>query len=900
MEILEFIMRLLAWVTVISFLVSGLDDLFFDSNFLVYLFKNRKKPILGIQQLKLVPEQWIAIFVPAWQEGGIVNRMAEYAARIVLYEKYDIFIGVYPNDTQTIECVDRVCAENPRLHKVVVPHPGPTSKADCLNWIYRAMKLNEVPGTRVYKIMAIHDAEDILHPLTLKVYNYFVPATYDMAQLPVFALEHSPWKNWTANTYIDDFSELHTKDLFIRESIGGVVPSAGVGTCFSQRVLDQLAGENRGDPFLLGNLTEDYEIGIRIKRAGFRTGIIHYPVERIVRRRKRDGSLAPPQSVLETVAVREAFPVKFRAAVRQRTRWILGISFQTWEQTGWAGSLPMRYTLLRDRRAPLTHLINMAGYVTLAGVVAQWLFGYTPWSQHIYWRPVFRPDSILWTLVILCTWLLVYRAAQKFISVWHIYNLKQAVFSIPRTVVNNLINFVATVQAVRHFISHKISRREIAWLKTDHVFPGEGELSEYNNSIEDLLVEQGLVTQEQIFQAVKTQGGGSAPECLLRMGLIREEQFTDIWARHSGLKAELMDPARVPLTLLRNYKEEQSLKENALPMEVSGETVRMAYREPPPPEWVQRAGLQLGKHVQPVLALPSAIEFCRHHSYPRLVLAPSPRGDWLKRLRDACGLSDLEFLEVVREHQATLLGCEDILVNRGLMEEVEARKLLADHLRLSPSTIDQPVLDFELFYAAGPAFWWLHRMLPVTDKTILTCVPPHPDLIEWLTPKVGSPPHFGVELPAKLDQIARQLKASYDPEQALLDSLAGKDLLTEKELEGVAAAQKLIDEPLPGWLRLRNMVSEKNLHDTFLEISCLPAAEAQVREEVLRLLPILPPGFAKGHGCYPLRAERNITLGLSELPTDRLLKSIYSRLQDYPLFFKALSLSDAGRLKQLV
>jgi len=30
------------------------------------------------------------------------------------------------------------------------------------------------------------------------------------------------------------------------------------------------------------------------------------------------------------------------------------------------GTLPMRYTLLRDRCAPLTHLINMMGYVGLA------------------------------------------------------------------------------------------------------------------------------------------------------------------------------------------------------------------------------------------------------------------------------------------------------------------------------------------------------------------------------------------------------------------------------------------------------------------------------------------------------------------------------------------------------
>src|SRR5882762_2933517 len=218
-EIIEQVLHVLAGVAAIGFLVSGLDDLFFDSQFLVYLWKIRRRPPLALKQLRLAQEQWIALRVPAWQEGGVVNKMAEYATRVVLYEKYDIFIGVYPNDPETNRCVDELCAVHPRVRKVVVPHPGPTSKADCLNWIYRAMRLNEVPGVREYTILAIHDAEDVMHPLVLKVYNYFVPRTYDMAQLPVFALELPLWKHWVANTYMDDFAELHTKDLFVRQSI---------------------------------------------------------------------------------------------------------------------------------------------------------------------------------------------------------------------------------------------------------------------------------------------------------------------------------------------------------------------------------------------------------------------------------------------------------------------------------------------------------------------------------------------------------------------------------------------------------------------------------------------------------------------------------------------------------
>src|ERR1043166_1209936 len=620
MELLEKFFLVLAWFAVLGFLINGLDDFFFDSQFLVFLFRNRKKPHITLKELKLAPEQWIALLVPAWQEGGVVNKMAEYAARVVLYEKYDIFIGVYPNDPETIKCVDDLCAVSPRIHKVLLPHHGPTSKADCLNWIYRGMRLHERPGVKEYSVLAIHDSEDVLHPLVLKVYNYFVPRIYDMGQVPVFALELPVWRYWTGNNYIDDFAELHTKDLFVRQSIGGIMPSAGVGTAFARNALDRLPAGNKGDPFFIGNLTEDYEVGIRIKRAGLRAGLISVPLDRIVRRKRRDGTLGPAETVTEVVAIRETFPTRLWAAVRQRSRWILGISFQTWEQAGWGGTLPMRYTLVRDRRAPLTHCINMAGYLTLAYVAFQWAFRQTHWGASFYLRPIFLPDTLLWKLTIIDSWLLVYRGVQKFISVQSIYNVKQAVFSIPRVVVGNCINFVATVRAARIFLAHKLFNKPIVWHKTSHVFPGEAELSEYTKSIEDLLVEEGLATREQIFDALKS-GRGSAPFCLLRLGLLSEKDFTGVWARHSGLSTRLFDPHEIPDALLRRFPESQSLEMEAMPIGEKERLLQMAFAEPPSSQHLAQLSRQLGLSVQPFLMRPSMLEFARDAAYPRLVLA---------------------------------------------------------------------------------------------------------------------------------------------------------------------------------------------------------------------------------------------------------------------------------------
>jgi len=900
MDFVEYFFLALAYFAVIGFLVSGLDDLFFDSHFLVYLFQRRKSPHITLKELKLAPEQWIALMVPAWQEGGVVNKMAEYAARVVVYEKYDIFIGVYPNDPETIRCVDDICAINPRIHKVLVPHSGPTSKADCLNAIYRGVRLAEVPGVKEYKLVAIHDAEDVIHPLVLKVYNYFVPRHYEMGQVPVFALELPVLKYWTANTYIDDFAELHTKDLFVRESIGGIVPSAGVGTAFARYALDRLAAANDGDPFFIGNLTEDYEVGIRLRRAGFRAALISVPLERIIRRKQSDGTLGPPETVTEVVAIRESFPTTFRAAVRQRSRWILGISFQTWEQAGWGGTLPMRYTLVRDRRAPLTHLINMVGYVTLAYVLFQWAFRHSPWGPSFYLRPVFHADSWLWRITIIDSLLLVYRGAQKFISVQSIYNFKQAAFSLPRVVIGNCINFIATLRASQMYLAHKLFNKPIVWLKTAHVFPGEAELSEYTKTVEDLLVEEGLVTREQIFQALRVEQG-SAPLCLLRLGLLAEKDFTQVWAKHSGLEVRFANPHEIPEPLLGRFPETQSIQAAAIPLEHKENLLSMGFREPPTSLQLAQISRQMGTSVQPFLVTPSNLAYARNLAYPRLVLPPSGLAEGEERFRQAASLEKDVFQEALSRQHSSGQSLPDVLVNLNLLTETEARRVWADSLGYPPLVVQDFGLNQELYFKVGPSFWWLHGILPITSVTIASAVKVHPKLVEWLAGKMHQQPKLAAELTGKMEQAVRNLGVNIDPDQILLDCLAGKGLLRPEDLPGIKAARELMTDPLPHWLLLHQQVTAEQLHQTFLEICYLPPAAAWRPEEVKRVAPALAPRFAEQTGCFCLEESGGaVRLGLAQMPSARALREIHERLAGHPIFFQALTYADATAIRQLL
>ena len=280
-----------------------------------------------------------------------------------------MFVGTYQNDAATIAEVERMRHRYKQLHRVEVPHDGPTCKADCLNWVVQAILHYEFEAGIEFAGVVMHDSEDVLHPVELKFFNYLLPRK-DMIQLPVASL-NANWFELVAGTYMDEFAEWHAKDLVVRESLAGAVPSAGVGTCFSRRAMLALIEETQNQPFNTESLTEDYDVGARSLKLGMQSifralsgAVQHAPASCFGLGHEREITVTMP------LCVREFFPDTFRTAYRQRARWTLGIGLQGWKQTGWSGSLANRYLLLRDRKGVVTAFVGMLAYVLVAAVPA--------------------------------------------------------------------------------------------------------------------------------------------------------------------------------------------------------------------------------------------------------------------------------------------------------------------------------------------------------------------------------------------------------------------------------------------------------------------------------------------------------------------------------------------------
>lgn len=533
-------LEILAAAVAILILISSVDDLLIDlwywgrRIYRTFTVERTYRPLTAAQ-LRERTEQPLAIMVPAWLEYDVIAPMIENMVSILEYRNYVIFIGTYLNDLETIGEVERMQRRYKQLHRVEVPHPGPTCKADCLNWIVKNIFVHERESGIEFAGVVLHDSEDVLHPLELKLFNYLLPRK-DMIQLPVASLERE-WFELVAGTYMDEFAESHAKDMVVRESVSGVVPSAGVGTCFSRRAVQALITSTHDMPFNTDSLTEDYDVGNRLAQLGMQSIFAVFPVKFRVKRKKLFRADSERELTIDMpLCVREYFPDTFRLAYRQKARWVLGIGLQSWEQLRLQGPLVARYLMLRDRKSIVTAFISIMAYL----LVLQFVLFHVG-SVTGLWRPYYPPlfsDRGWWrTVIILNACFLVIRAGHRVYFTSALYGWEHGLMSLPRMVVSNFVNFMAVARAWRMYLSYLFKGTQLAWDKTMHEFPSGTDLLRKRQRLGDLLKSWQAVDDHEISDALAEQDLTHLPlgRVLVSHGWLDEETLAEAIAYQSDL-----------------------------------------------------------------------------------------------------------------------------------------------------------------------------------------------------------------------------------------------------------------------------------------------------------------------------------------------------------------------------
>ncbi|HIH2746228.1 TPA: glycosyl transferase family protein [Burkholderia lata] len=531
-------LNLVTIVTAIVILVSTLDDLTLDACYWSFeigrILRREKSQTIDIGMLRTLEERHLALMVPAWKEYDVIAKMIENTLATLEYERYVIFVGTYHNDAETTAEVERMVRRYPgRVTRATVMNDGPTCKADCLNWIVEAILRYEAVHHIQFAGVVMHDCEDVIHPVELKYLNHAV-AESDLVQLPVLSLPRK-WNEFVAGCYLDDFSETHQKDVPVRARLTGIVPGAGVASCYSRRSIEAAMKERNGCPFNTSSLTEDYDFSFRLRDLGMKETFARFPLSDIARDtgRERAGGSVVNRNLLAT---REYFPKTFRTAYRQRARWILGIAFQGWEQLGWKGNLLTRYMFFHDRKGIVTSLFSVIAYGVLLNFL---LLAALQKAGHAIPAGATALAAGSWVAPLLWvnTAMLFARAGQRYHFVSKLNGPVQGLLSIPRMFVNNLINFYAVCRAWRIYLGHLVSGKPIAWDKTSHTYLSNQELGKARLKIGEILVGWGVVTLEQLQASLEKQlvCGKRLGELLIEGSALSTESLADAIAEQAEL-----------------------------------------------------------------------------------------------------------------------------------------------------------------------------------------------------------------------------------------------------------------------------------------------------------------------------------------------------------------------------
>ncbi len=570
MSVDHWVARLLAplafWV-----LVNGIDDLVIDIAAVFSYFRRRfsKSPQLRSPteaDLDSVSPRLMAVFVPNWNEHRVIQKMIENNVTKLRYPGVEFFVGAYPNDPRTLAAVREAMKRHPNVHLSICPHDGPTSKADCLNWIYQRMLLYEEEQGIRFDMVLTHDAEDIMDPDALRWINYYAQWN-EMVQIPVLALP-TPFRELSHGVYCDEFAEFQFRDMPARELLGGFIPSNGVGTGFSRRALEMLAEAHENRIFEPGCLTEDYENGCRIHRLGLKQKFIPITF--------RDGC---------PVATREYFPRKFHDAAKQRTRWITGIALQSWEFHTARDTFSSLYWFWRDRKGIIGNLVS-----PLTNVL--FVFGSTTWTSahvlHTEWRLAGELSS-LYSVYMTGLALQAFHTLIRISCCARIYGFAFACGVPIRIVLGNWMNGFATCKAIWNYSNAKIHGRALQWAKTEHAYPNRAALMPQRKRLREILIGSQWITPEQLKMAAACKPPNRRlGEHLLKLGMITETDLYLALSLQNNLPYGKPDPDSVSLAVTRSLPAALAAKWRVLPFRIAAGELYVAGAELPNDEMQQQ------------------------------------------------------------------------------------------------------------------------------------------------------------------------------------------------------------------------------------------------------------------------------------------------------------------------
>lgn len=246
---------------------------------------------------------YYTVVVALYRETRVVRQLVESLKRLDYpREKLDIKLVCEPDDKATLNAIAALKPE-PYFEVMLAPLEGPRTKPKAL--------ATALPFARG-KFLVVYDAEDVPEPDQLKkALAAYHRGPKRLACVQARLAIDNVRDNWLTRQFAAEYAGLFDVFLPTLADLRLPLPLGGTSNHFRTDVLREVGG---WDPY---NVTEDADLGMRLARFGYLSGVI------------------------DSTTYEEA-PARLGAWLRQRTRWCKG-----WLQT-WLVHMRFPATLLRE------------------------------------------------------------------------------------------------------------------------------------------------------------------------------------------------------------------------------------------------------------------------------------------------------------------------------------------------------------------------------------------------------------------------------------------------------------------------------------------------------------------------------------------------------------------------
>ncbi len=244
--------------TVLSFLYAAVVSM----RLLAFLPRARKPEPEKIDRLQPGLPVY-TVLVALHQEAAVARQLITALSRIEWpHARLDIKLICEEGDRETIAALKAVGLPA-YMELVEVPDHLPRTKPKALSYA--------LAGARG-ALVTVYDAEDRPHPLQLReAHARFLREGSDLACLQAPLEITNGGKNWLSGLFAVEYAALFGSLLPFLARLQLPLPLGGTSNHFRRSALVECGA---WDPF---NVTEDADLGTRLHRFGYRTGMISYP-----------------------------------------------------------------------------------------------------------------------------------------------------------------------------------------------------------------------------------------------------------------------------------------------------------------------------------------------------------------------------------------------------------------------------------------------------------------------------------------------------------------------------------------------------------------------------------------------------------------------------------------------